>query len=174
MQTFLTQSSLAFPTFTFSNFLQLGAYVSSSSSALPSDWGRKLVCQSQRLLTKPSQLKAVNPSPKAVAKASPHPLAALSGLVYLFITLDRLWTISGSHIWDFPDKSHISASSLVSEILRGVEKHCLTEPAFHCGKKVDLSKAIRAHMNVPSHQTSPITGFPHGELLPTLTHLHAF
>ena len=29
-------------------------------------------------------------------------------------------------------------------------------------------------MNVPSHQTSPITGFPHGELLPTLTHLYAF
>lgn len=125
-------------------------------------------------MTKPSRLNSVNPSPKAVAKASPHPLAALSGLVYLFITLDRLWTISGSHIWDFPDKSHISASSLVSEILRGVEKHCLTEPAFHCGKKVDLSKASWAQVNVPSHQTSPITGFPHSELMPTLTHLYAF
>lgn len=155
------------------NFLQLDAYVNSSSSALlVTEAGSWSV--NSAALDKTQSAKICQPFPQSCCWSESPPLAALSGLVYLFITLWPVWSFLIPYL-GFPRQiPHLSASSLVSEILRGVEKHCLTEPAFHCCKsRFVQSKVGHRWMSlVTKHPQSPV--FPQWAFANTYSSLCIF
>lgn len=107
---FLT-SCQPLPCFLHADLLQLLA-AGCLSSSLPRPGtvaSLKWICKSVAL-DKAGQLKSVHPSPKLLLRRVP-PTGGLAGpLVYLFITLDWLWTISGSPICPLTSPTFLPAS----------------------------------------------------------------